>query len=303
MTPTQLPYFYSLAIDTVKMYAGKWTILLKIVLVFYCLMIGLSLSGFIFAATVLMPIFENKIFFWSVSTILAVLFFLLSTLLSSWLQAAAILALQDKKNELGLRALLRSAKKFALPVFGVNIFTGLAVMSGLLFFVVFGVIFSVWFSLTKYCVVINNKRGIAALIESREYCRGFFWSILLLYLLGFLSLSLVDAIFQTLKHVPVGGSILFLIASAAMWPLNTIYPYLIFNNLKNIKGELPEAAPQNKKRALTALIILTLFAILTGVAILLRYSVPISDYLKKNLPVNLQDLKMPAPLPASNNAL
>jgi hypothetical protein len=115
----------------------------------------------------------------------------------------------------------------------------LIVFLGIIFFVVPGLVFIVWFSLFPLVYILAENHKVSALKESKELVKGYFWpvvgrllvAVLLVQLISYLlsytwNNTLIETIFGIL-------SIAFSIVTPGIM---AAYLYFIYKDLKTIKG-------------------------------------------------------------------
>ncbi len=177
--------------------------------------------------------------------ILAVIFIVIIMIFYIWAQAALVVAIQNSGENMGVKESYRKAKRFILPFFLTGILMGLIIMGGFFFFIIPGIIFSVWFMFATYIIVIEDKKYMGAMLASREYVRGRWWGILgrllfmtLLYLIVSLLLNVVLSIIPFLLILASPIAMLFLT------PFMMTYVFVLYKNLKALHGG---SAPAPKK--------------------------------------------------------
>ncbi|MCA9392105.1 hypothetical protein KC614_02790 [candidate division WWE3 bacterium] len=171
-----------------------------------------------------------------------------------WMRAALIECVTFRDEGISATdAYGRSFKKL-LSYFWVGLLAGFIVGGATLLFVVPGVIVGVWFTFGTYIVIEGGAKGFTALYRSRRYVEGF-WSAVLgrMFLLGLL-LGVVGwaysffangvvALIQLIPKfgvyiVPVAGVVLDAVSLAIVTASTTIYSRLIYESLKQVKGDL-----------------------------------------------------------------
>lgn len=238
----QLPGFISLAKETLKVYKDKWGILISIALLTWITVI-LSLSivfGVIIVARIIAP---SVILSATIAAIIAMVLLSVILLLGiSWINAAAIIAIKERSAAIGLVKLLRRAKSKVFAYSWVIILGSLATAAGIIFFALPGIIIAVWIFAAGIIAATEDKRGIAALAQSREYARGYFLRIFLLMAAGMFLFFFFNSIIEA-----IGNNLIQSLISLAIMPIPIIFSYLIFEKLKQIKGNLPEPAAEQKR--------------------------------------------------------
>lgn len=90
---------------------------------------------------------------------------------------AIILIASVKGQKIGLRAALAQARMFIVPSLGLSLLTALAVIGGLLLFIIPGLIFIAWFSLSQYAMVAENLGVIESMKRSKQLVKGRVWEM------------------------------------------------------------------------------------------------------------------------------
>ncbi len=147
---------------------------------------------------------------------------------SLWCYGGFLSAVLD--DTLRLEDALRRGKELILPLAWIFLLGGFLVTGGYLLLIIPGVIFTVWFSLAQFIMPDENIRGMAALLKSREYVRGYWLEVALRLFLVWVVSGLVGAI-------PLFGPILALL----FFPYLMIFHCLIYRDLRAFKGDLPDA--------------------------------------------------------------
>ena len=140
--------------------------------------------------------------------------------------AAFLLAVADER--LCLKDALTDAQGLVAPLLWVGFLTSFVIIGGFMLFGIPGIIFTVWFCFSQFVVVREDLRGMDALLKSREYVRGQWFNVALRLLLVWAASLLVGAI-------PMAGPILGIV----FLPYVMIFQYLIYRDLREMKGELP----------------------------------------------------------------
>lgn len=238
----QLPGFFSLIKQTLEIYKQKWGTLITLfllpllaialwLLLLFAAGIGIKIAG---AAT------GSSLSFWTLLGTSAVLFFLLLAPTWAWVQCAAIIAVKERPA-VGARESLRRAKPKIFSYLLTVLPLYLAAGAGLIFFVAPGVIIGIWGFAGGYIAATEDKRGTAALAKSREYVRGYFLKIFFLLVIEAFLSFLIGGIAESFGSDPIE-----LLINFAFAPLLFIFNYLIFEKLKQIKGDLPDPTAEQK---------------------------------------------------------
>lgn len=223
---------------------------------------------------------------------LAILFILICFISQGWSYVALLYAIKDSQEKIGIKELYRRAWSKVFSYWWVSFLVGLIIMGGFYLFAVPGIIFSVWFSLAIFVLIAEDLKGMNALLKSREYTKGRWWSIfwrfLFIIIVGFVILILfliVGAILSSifaigLSFLKISFSLIIIqiilnllsgLAQFFLTPLIMTYLFLVYKNLKDVKGEFVFTPTKGKKAIFIAIgifgilviLIVTIFAILT----------------------------------------
>lgn len=177
-----------------------------------------------------------------------------------WSQAAMIYAIKDSAENISAQEAYRRSWRKIGSLFWVGFLSFIIIAGGFIFFGIPGIIFSVWFSLASYIVIVENIRGMNALLKSREYVRGRAWEVFGLFLVIFLiggalsfgaqiGLWILSMIFTIFGMAFIG-----IILSLSVWvilmlftPFMITYSFLIYKHLREIKGDVVFDSSTGKK--------------------------------------------------------
>jgi len=142
-----------------------------------------------------------------------------------WGGAALVFAVVDEA--LGVRdALVKGWERLGSFLWLYSI-AGFIILGGFLLFVVPGVVFLVWFFFGQFVLAVEGDRGMAALLKSKEYVAGRWLDV-------FFRLFVLWLISVVAGMIPLVGSFLSLL----FVPFSMVYHYLIYAELKEIKGKM-----------------------------------------------------------------
>ncbi len=127
-----------------------------------------------------------------------------------------------------------------LPYIWVSIISSAITLIGVMLFLIPGIIVGVWFTFSVYIMLDENKRGLDALVQSREYVKGNWFNIFGKSLfLGMI--SFVIAIVTKLVTTPFLGdneSVTNTISNLVILPLATVYTFKMYKYFKGLRGEV-----------------------------------------------------------------
>jgi hypothetical protein len=134
------------------------------------------------------------------------------------------------------------------PFVWVTILEILAVMGGSIMLIIPGIWLGVALMLMMYVFVIEHRRGVDALRQSKDYIKGYWWAVLgrvLLLGLMFLVATIIIEIPIMIIAGNAGRVLVTMLLTLFFVPFSVIYHYVIFENLRELKPALAEA--QTKK--------------------------------------------------------
>lgn len=188
---------------------------------------------------------------------LAVIFGLASlvTTVASWLAIMWIISKENYSTD--WKQAFTEGFPYFLPALVIFLITLVFVLGGLILLILPGIYLAVSYSFAHFTLFSEGRKGMEALRASKFYVKGYWWQVFLRMLLGGLALGVVQMIlsfigfgsdWESIREAMQRGaegvnevSILDIVgtafASFVATPLSTIYPYLMYKSLKNVKGE------------------------------------------------------------------
>ncbi len=207
-----------------------------------------------------------------------VFIFIIAIFLQFWGRAALIYAIKDSGENIGIKESFRRGKGKIYQVFIVSLLSGLITMGGFLLFGIPGIIFLVWFTFAMFVVIEEDLKGMNVLLKCREYVRGYWWKVFWrnLYIGGIvMAIGLVFKIFESMfsfLNLPALENLISLvnvIVVVILAPLTTIYQYLVYKNIKAIKGDFAFTPSRSSKIKLIIIgIVGSVLGVLMAIAIL-----------------------------------
>jgi hypothetical protein len=153
----------------------------------------------------------------------------------------------------------------------ISILVTLAVVGGLVLLIIPSIILAIQLVFASYVMVIEGKRGLAALAQSREYLKGYWWaflgrSILLGLILG--AGMLVFYLPAMLLAGKVIGALVYGAVLLVFVPFSIAYHYEIFENLRRLKPSAVAEAAKAETGFLKASIVVGIVGIVTIIILL-----------------------------------
>lgn len=188
-----------------------------------------------------------------------ILFFVVSIILGiflfAWLNASLIFIIKNRENRISAKEGLKIGLQKAIPLFWIGILSSIIIYSGMIFLIIPGIILTIWFCLASYVLVYEDKRGMNALLKSRDLVKGYWWSVLwrmivisgigLIIFLPFFSLSFL---FPNLYQYPYIFPIFYMLSLLFLFPVNISFFALIYEDLAAIKSKVSFREPTLKRK-------------------------------------------------------
>ncbi len=151
-----------------------------------------------------------------------------------------ILTKEADKN-LSLKQAFGEAKKFAVGVFLINMLSGIFVILWSLLFIIPGIIAALCYSLATWSYLCEGFTGTKTLKRSKELIKGYWWAVFGRFFAVFgtyyVLIITISSFFEEESLALTIFSILVQITVIIITPLLVIYSYLIYLDLRKIKGE------------------------------------------------------------------
>lgn len=140
----------------------------------------------------------------------------------------------------------KAALPWVLPFAWLLILEALAVTGGFVMLIVPGIWLVFAFSFVSYVFVLERRRWLDALRQSKDYVRGYWWAVTGRILLMGIFVIMAGIIVQWFTGPTFGtaaSTIAAMILSLFTTPFTALFSYNLYNNLKALKPELAEAEP------------------------------------------------------------
>lgn len=188
---------------------------------------------------------------------------LLTTTSLSALTSILIINSKDRNQRVHLWRIAKSQIKNILPFIGISVLSGLIIFSGIMMFIIPSIVFSLWFTFATYVLIFENKKGIYALIKSRDLVRGKFFNILF-YFFVFNIIYFVAQFSISYLLVKIKIGFLSPVVNFIMIPLSTIFVYVLYKFINSNQDQEHEITTRRllKYRLLVILPILLVIILL-----------------------------------------
>jgi hypothetical protein len=150
----------------------------------------------------------------------------------------------------------------------IAILAELAIIGGFVMFIIPGIILSVQLAFAIYVLVLEDKHGMQALVQSREYIKGYWWA----YFGRALLLCLVICALMFVAYLPfalllgkAAALIVYGIILLCVVPFAMCYTYEIFDNFRRLKPNAGENAAKSRHEFLTVAMVFGIIGIIAGI--------------------------------------
>ncbi len=223
----------SLFSEAWELYKEHWRVLVEIILLPALVMaLGYVLRGIALG---------------SLFSLLGSLLIFIGWILFSFSVVTVIFSLHHKT---GVDASYQATIKWFWPFVWLIILEILAVAGGFVMLIIPGIWLAFSFSFAVYVFVVEQRRGLDVLRQSKEYVKGYWWAVVGRVVLLGLAFSVIGAVVKFCAAF-LAGTIGAGIASVALAvffvPFSVIYTYLIFKNLRELKPSLVEVQTKEGK--------------------------------------------------------
>lgn len=175
-----------------------------------------------------------------------------------WSNAAIIAEVSSPNNKGFVGSYLEGWKKL-FQYWWIGLIVGAAIFGGSMLLVIPGIIFAVWFNYAEFILFSENVTGARAIARSKKYVEGYWWDVFARIILLIISSVVVIGITSVVANLIIGiiaslsgdhaivllvlniiERIISFVITSLVLTFSYNYQYLIYQNLKEIKGQLPE---------------------------------------------------------------
>lgn len=209
-------------------------------------------------------------------------------LLNAWIQASALHAIVNSQDKISFTGILDRGKRKTFAFLWVMVIQTVAIIVGFFLFLP-GLLFLFWFSFAALLVIAENETGLSALVKSREYTRGFAGPILKFISIVVVSYFLISIILTAIS-IPKEAQKIVMVVIGWLW---TVYLFVIFRHIKNIRGTLPVTANKSYRYLFATFAGVGLFfaAVLASLAIYFAPSIQLDVQRTQNIGIIYKSLE------------
>jgi len=250
---------FDLLSEAWSLYKSRFKTLVGVVLIpplvtivaFVVAAIAFAMLGLVFGLSSTFSVFDDgSVLAIVVFVVIFLAIFVIFFIIQVWGQVALVVAVKDSSEAIGIRESFKRSRSKILSFWWVMSLAGLIVVGGYILFLIPGLIIGVWFSLALYVLVSEDVRGMNALLKSREYVKGRWWAVFgRFFFIGLLSFTVyvVPSFLFEFLDLSWVGSIYSWLVSLVLTPVVVIYSFLLYKNIKFVKGDF-EFTPTGKSK-------------------------------------------------------
>ncbi len=149
------------------------------------------------------------------------------------IQQGALITVVASDHPITWQDAYRAGSKRFWALLGAALLVGIAVVIGFVLFVIPGVILAVWFCVTAFCLMLENKGIMDSIKQSKAYVKGRWsetaWRLSVLIVIVII-VSIPVAVLGAFN--PLVGQLLNLIFSVMVTPFVVCYSYILYRSLR-----------------------------------------------------------------------
>lgn len=215
-----LPPIGDLLSSAWKVFVERWQLYVSLMIIIAVLQ---AVTGYV------MPASGTNDALWSIQgeTVLTAadaVVLLVVVIVSIFTQSAVYYAIINREKTMAFQDAVRNGIKMVVPFFIASFLAGLASLVGLVFLIIPGVLFYIWFMFSGYVVFKEGKTGVEALKRSKELVAGHWWAIFWRFIFFAIGAGIVSGI---LGIIPLVGPLL---TTLIITPFSVIYVALIYEH-------------------------------------------------------------------------
>lgn len=197
--------------------------------------------------------------------------FIITSFVGSWSSAAFLIAIRDRSIGPTFTEAYRKGWEKVWSYMWLGFLYGAIVMGGLLLLVIPGIFFFVSLGLSPYILIMEEERGMNALIKSRVYIKGYWWAIAgRLALVTLMLIAIVIAVSAFLT--PINSYLTDIVTTSLVMPFIMVYGYVLYGHVKAVRGQVTFVPTRSEKINLSLVAALCLFIPMLAASVLASLS-------------------------------
>ena len=150
----------------------------------------------------------------------------------------------SENQDVSAKELFKKSKQYFSSYLGVSILIAIFTLLWTLLFIIPGIIFSVYYSFAAFIVVYENKKAMAAIKQSKNLIKGYWWAIFgrLAYVVIFI--MIINILLSSPNYFLPKNSLALNIWELVVRliivlisPVALFYNYLLYKNISTIKNQ------------------------------------------------------------------
>lgn len=275
---------------------------------FYLIQMGITVAiGIVSIAGVLTTFFgifrQSSLEVVILGILLVVTAVIIGSIIALWPRLAFISFISNREKHVGLMDSFSQTRGRIFPFMWLVFLQGLIILGGLMFFVIPGIFLFISFLFSSYILVLEKDRGLTALLRSHQYIKGYRLAIIGRMAVVFIASIIISLVWQQAVYqivepkssitnyldvakgikqlntanvgVKVVVQMLNSVISNAMNLFSMVFGFLLYENIRRIKGDFAYTPSKGAKVKLIAIAIygiaiVSLPAILLGLSPVLK---------------------------------
>jgi hypothetical protein len=190
--------------------------------------------------------------------------FIAIVIMQIWSSIALLYSLLSV-NKISFIQSFKDSWKYVRRFWWISALEMLIIFGGSIFLLIPGIILGIWFSFSQFVLIDEDIKGMAALQTSREYVRGYGWSIFARMLLYGFTIGIIGGILGGIaKGMGIDKNIVVSIISALLNMALAIFSIslatVMYKNIKSVKGKV--SIEGKSKKGYIALAVIGVLSIL-----------------------------------------
>ncbi|RLC34648.1 MAG: hypothetical protein DRZ76_02340 [Candidatus Nealsonbacteria bacterium] len=162
--------------------------------------------------------------------LLGLVFFVIFIAAGLWSQVALLCAIKEK--DIGIKEAFRKGWHKIISYWWISVLSTLLVLGAFLLFFIPGIILAIWFSLVFYVFIMEDKKGMQALLRSKQLVAGKWWTVFWRKVLILLIIMGANLIIGLIPFVGRSG-----VAGLLTTPFLHVFGFLLYQDLKRFKKD------------------------------------------------------------------
>lgn len=172
-------------------------------------------------------------------SILAATMFLACILVNILSKIALFLVIKENPDKFSIIAMLKKSKPYFGSYLWLIFLSGILVALWTMLFIIPGIIFMIYYSLSIWVFLDLGLKGKEALNKSKELIKGYWWAVFGKFMIPFISMFIIiipSSFVEPKSQAANAYSFVISIFSILVTPFFTAYIFNIYKNLKEIKA-------------------------------------------------------------------